>query len=126
MWYTIKTGDSLSLLAQKYLGSLMLFNEIYEQNKDILTSPELVYAGQKIWIPVDGKERPDLVSTPFTPTQTTTYENQSPYDSTFPTTQQQPVTKAPQSIFSTMDTDKVMLYGGIGLAGLAVLLMFTS
>lgn len=121
MWYTIKPGESLSTIAQKYLGSLMLFNEIYEANKDVLFDPDIVYAGTKIWIPVGGKAKPSNV---ISDVQTTTKEVQegSPYRNTFvDSSMMVESSKPPQSVFSTVDMNKVMIYGGVGLVALAAL-----
>lgn len=121
MWYTIKSGDSLSLLAQKYLGSLMLFNEIYEENKDVIRDPNLVYAGTKIWIPINGQSKPLFNSTtPVFSTQPVATQTISPYQSTFTpaTTQIKMSTAATRSV----SQDKMLLYGGIGLAAVAVIM----
>ena len=49
--YTIKSGDTLSGIAKKKLGSASRWREIYELNKDIIKNPNLIYANQKIKLP---------------------------------------------------------------------------
>lgn len=141
MWYTIQTGDSLSLLAQRYLGSLMLYMDIFDANRDVLVDPNIVQAGQRIWIPVDGKAKPDLLAQTQAPSipQTSSpspYEMgpPSPYQSTFPSSGSQTVlpdqpsavlppsqTAIQDGFLRGLDTQKLMLYGGIGLGVLGAL-----
>ena len=65
MWYTIKTADKsewLSSLAQQYLGDWQKYMDIYNANKDVMTSPDVVYPGLTIWIPVGGEKKPSTIS----------------------------------------------------------------
>jgi len=48
--YEIKSGDSLSKIAQKYPG--MTWQKIYDANKDVIKDPNKIFPGQKIKIPV--------------------------------------------------------------------------
>lgn len=129
MWYTIKSGESLSSIAQKYLGSLMLFNEIYKANKDVLFDPDIVYAGTKIWIPVGGKAKPsNVIVEASIPTRVGQSESEklienavTPYRNTFVDSSMMPE----KSVFSTVDMNKVMIFGGAGLAVLAGLVLLT-
>jgi nucleoid-associated protein YgaU len=47
-------GDTLSGLALKYLGSADRYREIYELNRDILASPDLLPIGTEVRIPAVG------------------------------------------------------------------------
>ncbi len=49
--YTIQQGDTLSLLAEKHLGSSRRFMEIYEANRDKLKNPDDIKMGLLIRIP---------------------------------------------------------------------------
>ena len=49
--YTVVEGDNLWKIARKHLGSGTKYTEIYELNKDILKSADLIYIGQVIKIP---------------------------------------------------------------------------
>lgn len=49
--YTVKSGDCLWNIAKKYLGDGSRYNEIYNLNKDKITSPNLIYAGQVLTLP---------------------------------------------------------------------------
>ena len=49
--YTVKSGDCLWNIAKKYLGDGSRYNEIYELNKDKITNPNLIYAGQVLTLP---------------------------------------------------------------------------
>lgn len=48
--YEIKSGDSLSKIAQNYPG--MTWQKIYEANKDTIKDPNVIYPGKKIRIPL--------------------------------------------------------------------------
>ena len=49
--YTVKSGDCLWNIAKKYLGDGSRYNEIYNLNKDKITNPNLIYAGQVLTLP---------------------------------------------------------------------------
>ncbi len=49
--YTVVTGDSLWAIAQRYYGNGSSYPKIYEANKDIISSPNLIYPGQVLTIP---------------------------------------------------------------------------
>lgn len=49
--YTIQKGDTLEKISKKFLGKASRWPEIYEENKDIITSPSKIYPGQVIILP---------------------------------------------------------------------------
>ena len=49
--HTIVDGDTLAALAHRYLGSQVRQLEIYEYNRDVLASPELLPIGKELRIP---------------------------------------------------------------------------
>lgn len=49
--YTVKAGDTLWSIAAKYLGSGAKYMQIYEANRNILSNPNIIYAGQELIIP---------------------------------------------------------------------------
>lgn len=49
--YTVKSGDTLSGLAARFLGSTQRYLEIYEANRDVLESPNAIRAGLVLTIP---------------------------------------------------------------------------
>ena len=49
--YTVKSGDTLSKIAKKYLDSANRYNDIFNLNKDVLSNPDLIKVGQKLKIP---------------------------------------------------------------------------
>lgn len=49
--YTVKSGDSLSKIAQEVYGSANEYNKIFEANKPMLSSPDKIYPGQVLRIP---------------------------------------------------------------------------
>lgn len=55
-FYTVKSGDTLSAIAKKYLGSARLYPEIFEANRPMLTHPDKIYPGQVLRIPGTSKE----------------------------------------------------------------------
>ncbi len=64
--YEVKPGDTLSVLAQKHLGSSRRFMEIYEANRDTLRNPDDIKVGMRIRIPprVKFSDRPPLAESP--------------------------------------------------------------
>lgn len=50
-FYTIKKGDSLSLIAKEFYGNPMKYKELFEANKEVIKNPDLIYPGQVIRIP---------------------------------------------------------------------------
>ena len=49
--YTIKAGDTLSHLADRFYGTASKWSKIYEANRDAIKNPDYIYIGQKITIP---------------------------------------------------------------------------
>ena len=49
--YTVKAGDTLSMIAEKFYGDASKFNLIYEANKDQLSSADEIKVGQELKIP---------------------------------------------------------------------------
>ncbi len=49
--HKIIDGDSLALLAERYLGSASRAMEIYEANRNVLTQPEILPIGAELKIP---------------------------------------------------------------------------
>ncbi len=50
-FYEVQSGDSLSKIAKEVYGDAMRYNEIFEANKPMLKSPDLIYPGQMLRIP---------------------------------------------------------------------------
>ncbi len=51
-YYTIVEGDTLSRIAERFLGSAADYPVIFEANREVIKDPDLIYPGQKIRIPV--------------------------------------------------------------------------
>ena len=49
--YTVQEGDVLSEIASRLLGSSRKYLVIYENNRDILKSPDALRVGMKLKIP---------------------------------------------------------------------------
>jgi nucleoid-associated protein YgaU len=49
--YTIKAGDTLSRLAERFYGAHWKWEKIYEANRERIKNPDYIYIGQKITIP---------------------------------------------------------------------------
>jgi nucleoid-associated protein YgaU len=49
--YTVKSGDSLSKIAQQQYGDSTKWRKIFEANTDIIKDPNLIHPGQKLKIP---------------------------------------------------------------------------
>lgn len=50
-YHEVKSGDTLSAIAEHYYGDASLYMKIFEANKDILANPNLIKVGQKLKIP---------------------------------------------------------------------------
>lgn len=49
--YTVQKGDTLWGIAKRYLGDGSRWSEIYELNRDKVSNPNLIYAGQVLALP---------------------------------------------------------------------------
>jgi nucleoid-associated protein YgaU len=49
--HTVKSGESLSLIAKEYYGDAMKYNVIFEANKPMLKDVNKIYPGQVLRIP---------------------------------------------------------------------------
>ncbi len=60
-WQTheIVDGDTLTALAERYLGSSSRYMKIFEANQDVLSTPELLPIGTKLKIPPPASETKD-------------------------------------------------------------------
>ena len=52
-FYVIEKGDTLWAIAQKYLGNGNKYTKIFEDNREVIKDPDLIYPGQKIRIVLD-------------------------------------------------------------------------
>jgi nucleoid-associated protein YgaU len=50
-YHEVVKGDTLSKIAQKFYGDMMKYPVIFEANKPMLKSPDLIYPGQILRIP---------------------------------------------------------------------------
>jgi NitT/TauT family transport system substrate-binding protein len=51
--YTVKSGDTLSKIAEQIYGSHTKWEKIYEANRDSLKNPNYIYVNMKLVIPAD-------------------------------------------------------------------------
>jgi NitT/TauT family transport system substrate-binding protein len=51
--YTVKAGDTLSKLAERFYNSMSKWERIYQANRDTVKNPHYIYVGQKLMIPSD-------------------------------------------------------------------------
>ena len=56
--YTVKSGDSLSKIAQQLYGDGRKWRAIFEANRDLITNPDLIHPGQVLKIPTIGDDTP--------------------------------------------------------------------
>ncbi|MBM2802181.1 MAG: LysM peptidoglycan-binding protein [Deltaproteobacteria bacterium] len=52
--YTVKAGDTLSKLAERFYNATGNWEQIYEANREVVKNPNYIYIGQKLVIPADG------------------------------------------------------------------------
>ncbi len=50
--YTVKKGDTIQSIAKKYYGGQSKWQQIYNANKDVLSSPQQLKPGDKLVLPV--------------------------------------------------------------------------
>ena len=51
VFYTVKSGDTLSKLAKEHYGDAMKYPVIFEANTPMLSDPDKIYPGQTLRIP---------------------------------------------------------------------------
>jgi LysM repeat protein len=51
--YTVKGGDTLGRISERFYNSADKWGKIYEANKDTLKNPNYIYIGQRLTIPPD-------------------------------------------------------------------------
>ena len=51
LFHTVKKGETLSAIAQHYLGKASLYPKIFEANRPMLSDPDKIYPGQTLRIP---------------------------------------------------------------------------
>jgi nucleoid-associated protein YgaU len=49
--HTVSSGETLGKIAKKYYGNAMKYKDIFEANKNILKSADLIYPDQELIIP---------------------------------------------------------------------------
>lgn len=49
--YTVKEGDTLSAIAERFYGDGNAYNRIFEANRDKLDNPDMIHPGQELTIP---------------------------------------------------------------------------
>lgn len=49
--YTVRSGDTLSKIAQQFYGNANDYNRIFEANRDKLQNPDKIQVGQQLVIP---------------------------------------------------------------------------
>ena len=50
-WYTVASGDTLSKISKQFYGDANKYQQIFEANKPMLSSPDKIYPGQVLRIP---------------------------------------------------------------------------
>ncbi|MDD4955966.1 MAG: LysM peptidoglycan-binding domain-containing protein [Candidatus Omnitrophica bacterium] len=54
--YTVQKNDTLQKISQKFYGTTKKWKMIYDENRDVLKSPDRVYPGKTIKIPLLGSK----------------------------------------------------------------------
>jgi phage tail protein X len=67
--YTVRAGDTLSTIAQRFYGNAADWQVIYQANRSVIQNPNLIYAGEVLEIPSDPP--PTTTVTTVTTTSTT-------------------------------------------------------
>ncbi|RJP28720.1 MAG: LysM peptidoglycan-binding domain-containing protein [Candidatus Omnitrophota bacterium] len=56
--YVVQKNDTLQKISQKFYGTTKKWNKIFEANKEALKSPDRIYPGQTIMVPVENMKEP--------------------------------------------------------------------
>ncbi|MCK5901883.1 MAG: LysM peptidoglycan-binding domain-containing protein [Cocleimonas sp.] len=51
-YYVIQSGDSLWKIAEQFYGNGSKYQQLFEENREVIKNPDLIFEGQKIRIPV--------------------------------------------------------------------------
>jgi nucleoid-associated protein YgaU len=62
--HRVRSGDTLSSIARRYLGSSERYREIYLANREVLGNPDRLVAGTELKIPMSGNEPPPAPAPP--------------------------------------------------------------
>lgn len=65
--YTVQSGDTLSAVASKTLGSSRKYEAIFEANRDVMATPNSLRIGMKLRIPQEAESVAKRAPTPFNP-----------------------------------------------------------
>ena len=49
--HTVQSGETLSKIAKHYYGDAGQWRRIYDVNRETISNPDLIYPGQKLYIP---------------------------------------------------------------------------
>ncbi len=63
--YLVKSGDSLSKIAKQQLGDYSRWTEIYDNNRDTIKNPNLIYPGMQLSIPAENSNGQAAAMTAF-------------------------------------------------------------
>jgi LysM repeat protein len=69
--YTVRAGDTLSTIAQKFYGNPARWTWLFEANKSVIKNPDVIFAGEVLNVPSQAPPR-SQGSTPAMPTTLTT------------------------------------------------------
>jgi len=50
-YYTVRSGDSLSKIAERFFCDALKYNEVFAANRDIVADPNKIFPGQRLAIP---------------------------------------------------------------------------
>jgi nucleoid-associated protein YgaU len=56
--YKVQKGDTLQKISQKFYGTSRKWKKIFDANQNVLKSPDKVYPGQEIRIPMEALREP--------------------------------------------------------------------
>jgi len=62
VWYTVKPGDTLTRIAERYLGSAAKVEEICSANRDIISDRHRLVAGRRIRLPAEASRVDPAIS----------------------------------------------------------------
>jgi LysM repeat protein len=116
-YYTVQQGDTLSEIAEHFYDNARDWQWLYHENDTTVSDPNLIYPGQKLFVPVGPPEHFTLSSytprhaKPTAPTASTSTAVTQPAS-------QSSVSSTTTTTTGSSDTGSTMLSGTLGCSGL--------
>jgi LysM repeat protein len=119
--YDVKSGNTLSSIAQQYYHNANDWQWLYHENDKTLSNPDLIYPGQDLYVPYDPPANytlPDYTPKHAAPAATTTSDNTSSSSSSDTSSSSSSSTDSSSSDSTTTTASSTSLSGTLSCSGL--------